>query len=75
MEVFRRGTNNGALLQLVPLQESEEESGDVPRLPARFSVCTSTDVFSIASVRDLEFRLQVIISALYYMSVYLESSI
>jgi hypothetical protein len=43
VEVFRRGAGNGTLLQLVPLQESEEESGDVPALSALFSACTSTD--------------------------------
>ena len=70
VEVLRRGAGNGALLQLVPLQESEEESGDVPGLSALFSACTSTDAYSAVSVRDffyleLEFRSQVIISALY----------
>ena len=43
VEVLRRGTGNGSLLQFVPLQESEEESGEVPVLSALFSVCTSTD--------------------------------
>ena len=52
VEVLRRGTSNGALLQLVPLQESEEESGDVPGLSALFSACTSKDVYSVVSVRD-----------------------
>ena len=52
VEVLRRGTGNGALLQLVPLQESEEESGDVPGLSALFSTCTSKDVYSVVSVRD-----------------------
>ena len=52
VEVLRRGASNGALLQLVHLQESEEESGDVPGLLALFSACTSTDAYSVASVRD-----------------------
>jgi len=34
VEVLRRGAGNGALLQFVPLQESEEESGEVPGLSA-----------------------------------------
>ena len=52
VEVLRRGTGNGALLQLVPLQESEEEWGDVPGLSALFSACTSIDAYSVVSVRD-----------------------
>ena len=52
VEILRRGTGNDALLQIVPLQESEEESGDVPGLSALFSVCTSTDAYSVVSVRD-----------------------
>ena len=52
VEVLRRGAGNGALLQIVPLQESEEESGDVPGLSALFSACTSTDAYSAVSVRD-----------------------
>ena len=52
VEVLRRGAGNGALLQIVPLQESEEESGDVPGLSALFSACTSTDAYSVVSVRD-----------------------
>ena len=52
-----RGTTEGhtvvgALLQFVPLQESEEESGEVPGLSALFSACTSTDAYSVVSVRD-----------------------
>ena len=50
--VIRRGAGNGALLQIVPLQESEEESGDVPGLSALFSACTSTDAYSVVSVQD-----------------------
>ena len=52
-------------------EESEEESGEVPGLSALFSACTSTDAYSVVSVRgllvylELEFRSQVIISALY----------
>ena len=42
----------GALLQFVPLQESAEESGEVPGLSALFSACTSTDAYSVVSVRD-----------------------
>ena len=53
VEVHRRGAGNDALLQLVPLHESEEESGDVPGLLALFSSCTSTDNYSVVSVRDL----------------------
>ena len=52
VEVLRRGAGNGALLQFVPLQESEGESGDVPGLSALFSACTSTDAYSVVSVRD-----------------------
>ena len=52
VEVLRRGVGNDALLQIVPLQESEEESGDVPGLSALFSACTSTDAYSAVSVRD-----------------------
>ena len=45
-----RGTKEGhpvvgALLQFVPLQESEEESGEVPGLSAHFSAGTSTDAY------------------------------
>ena len=52
-----RGTKEGhpvigALLQFVPLQESEEESGEVPGLSALFSACSSTDAYSVVSVRD-----------------------
>ena len=52
-----RGTKEGrlvvdTLLQFVPLQESEEESGEVPRLSALFSACTATDAYSVVSVRD-----------------------
>ena len=52
IEVLRRGVGNGALLQIVPLQESEEESGEVPGLSALFSACTSMDAYSVVSVRD-----------------------
>ena len=51
VEVFGRGAGNGTILQFVPLQESEEESGDVPGLLA-ISTCTSTDAYSVVSVRD-----------------------
>ena len=50
VEVLRRGAANGALLQFVPLQESEEESGNVPGLSALFSACTSTEAYSVVSV-------------------------
>ena len=50
--MLRRDAGNGALLQLVPLQESEEESGDVPGLSALFSARASTDAYSVVSVRD-----------------------
>ena len=33
-------------------EDSEEESGEVPGLSALFSVCTSTDAYSVVSVRD-----------------------
>ena len=33
-------------------EESEEESGEVPGLSALFSACTSTDAYSVVSVRD-----------------------
>ena len=52
VEVLRRGAGNGALLQFVPLHESEEESGDVAGLSALFSACASTDAYSVVSVRD-----------------------
>ena len=52
VEVLRRGAGNGALLQIVPLQESEEESGDVSGLSALFSACISTDAYSVVSIRD-----------------------
>ena len=52
VEVLRRSAGNGALLQIVPQQESEEESGDVPGLSALFSACTSTDAYSVVSVQD-----------------------
>ena len=52
VEVLRRSAGNGALLQFVPLPESEGESGDVPGLSALFPLCTSTDAYSIVSVRD-----------------------
>ena len=52
VEVLRSGAGNSALLQFVPLQESEEESGEVPGLSALFSACTSMDAYSVVSVRD-----------------------
>ena len=52
VEVLRRGAGNDALLQFVPLRESEEESGDVSGLSALFSACTSMDAYSVVSVRD-----------------------
>ena len=52
VEVLTRGADNGALLQFVSLQESEEESEDVPGLSALFSACTSMDAYSAVSVRD-----------------------
>ena len=33
-------------------KDSEEESGEVPGLFALFSACTSTDAYSVVSVRD-----------------------
>ena len=53
VDVLRRGADNGTLLQFVPLQESEGESGDVPGLSALFSAYTSMDAYSVVSVRDL----------------------
>ena len=52
VEVLRRGAGNGALLQFVPLHESEEESGEVPGLSVLFSACTSMDAYSVVCVRD-----------------------
>ena len=49
VELLRRSTGNDALLQLVPLQESEE-SGEVPGLSALLSACISTDAYSLVSV-------------------------
>jgi len=51
-EVLRRGAGNGDLLQFLPLQESEGESGEVPVPSALFSTCTSMDAYSVVSVRD-----------------------
>ena len=53
VEVLKSGVDVGTLLQFVPLQESEEESGEVPGLSALFSACTSMDAYSVVSVRDL----------------------
>ena len=50
VELLGRGAGNGALLQFVPLHESQEESGDVPGLSAFFSAFTSTDAYSVVSV-------------------------
>ena len=52
-----RGTKEGrmvvdTLLQFVPLQESEEESGEVSGLSALFSACTLMDAYSVVSIRD-----------------------
>ena len=52
-----RGTKEGrlvvdTLLQFVPLQESEEELGEVSGLSVLVSSCTSIDAYSIVSVRD-----------------------
>ena len=33
-------------------EKSKEESGEVPGLSALFSACTSTDAYSVVSVRD-----------------------
>ena len=52
VEVLRRGVGNGALLQFVPLHESEEESGDVPGLSVLFSACILSDAYSVVSVQD-----------------------
>ena len=52
VEVLRRGAGNGALLQFVPLHESEEKSGEVPGLSVLFSACTSMDAYSVVCVRD-----------------------
>ena len=62
VEVLRRGAGNSAFLEFVPLQESEGESGEVPGLSALFSTCTSTDAYSVVSVREflcLLFRIRV----------------
>ena len=50
-----RGTKEGrlvidTLLQFVPLQESEEESGEVSGLSALFSACILMDAYSVVSV-------------------------
>ena len=52
IEVLRRGAGNSALLQIVPLQASEEELGEVSGLSALFSAYTSMDAYSVVSVRD-----------------------
>ena len=73
VEVLRRGAGNGALLQFVPLHESEEESGDVVGLVGTLlrlyldgclfdCKCSRLSLFVYL---ELEFRSQVIISALY----------
>ena len=41
-----------ALFSKLYLYESEGESGEVPSLSALFSACTSTDAYSVVSVRD-----------------------
>ena len=70
VEVLWRGTGNGAVLQFVPLHESEEESGGCAGLVGAL-LCLYLDecLFgckcSRLSYLELEFRLQVIISALY----------
>ena len=70
VEVLRRGAGNGALLQFVPLHESEEESGDVVGLVGTLlrlylDGCLFGCKCSRLSYLELEFRSQVIISALY----------
>ena len=52
VEVLRRGAGDGALLQFVPLPESDGESGEVQGLSTLFSACTSMDAYSVVSVRD-----------------------
>ena len=47
-----------ALFSNLYLYKSEEESGEVSGLSALFSACTSTDAYSVVSVRDL-FRIRV----------------
>ena len=47
----RRGAGNCTLLQFVTLQESEEESVEVPGLSALFSACTTMDAYLVVSVR------------------------
>ena len=71
VEVLRRGAGKGALLQFVPLHESEE-SGEVPGLSALFSTCTSTEAYSVVSVRDFLclFRIRVWI-AIYHLCLIL----
>ena len=41
-----------ALFSKLCLYESEEESGEVPGLSALFFACSSTDAYSVVSVRD-----------------------
>ena len=47
-----KGSNRAVTTCRLPLQESEEESGDVPGLSALLSACTSMDAYSVVSVRD-----------------------
>ena len=42
----------GRLVGVEEEEESEQESGEVPGLSALFSACTSTDAYSVVSVRD-----------------------
>ena len=44
--------NLGRLGGVEEEEDSEEESGEVPGLSALFSACTSTDAYSVVSVRD-----------------------
>ena len=47
------------------MEESEEESVEVPSLSALFSACTSTDAYLVVSVRDFLclFRIRVWIAS------------
>ena len=42
----------GVTLGGVESEKESEESGEVPGLSALFSTCTSTDAYSVVSVRD-----------------------
>ena len=66
-----RGTKKGclvvgALLQFVTLQESEEESVEVPGLSALFSACTTMDAYLVVSVRYFLIQNQSLVTSYFF---------